>query len=228
MNKKLIYRVDEVTFLLTRRQPPQIIVTVHGTVPTSGWRNPELIPYVYLVPPADGFQDFCFVAKPPAEIAAPALTPIEATYTIDPLSPHGVGTSPQGVGTSPQDVGASPQGFGTSPLGVGTSPVRPSPLWVRGIRVHASSNMKEIPIGQMPGEGRVFVKGTLTDEGVECQTLRTESDELYTLAGDLQEKGFKVGDTVYVLGTIVPISFCMQGTTITIDWIGKEPSLCRA
>ena len=86
---------------------------------------------------------------------------------------------------------------------------------MRGIRVHASSNMKEIPVSQLPGEGRVFVKGTLTDEGIECQVLQSESGESYTLVGDL--KDFKVGDMVYVLGTIVPVSVCMQGTTIAID-----------
>ena len=48
MSKSIIYRVDDLTFVLTRRQLPQIIVTAHGTVPTQGWSNPELIPYVYL------------------------------------------------------------------------------------------------------------------------------------------------------------------------------------
>jgi tetratricopeptide (TPR) repeat protein len=194
MSKSLVSRVDNVAILLTMRQPPHLIVTARGTVPTEGWRNAELLPYVYIEPPADGIQDFCFVAEPPTEFVAQVLTPIEATYTIDPLSARGVGISLQGVGTSP--------------------------LWVRGVRVHASSNAKEAFVDEVPGGGRVFVKGTLTDEGVECQALRAQSGELYTLAGDL--KDFEVGDPVYVLGTVVPISFCMQGTTIAVDWIGKE------
>jgi hypothetical protein len=86
--------------------------------------------------------------------------------------------------------------------------------------VHASSNMKEIALGQMPGEGKVFIKGTLTDEGHECQALQSQSGELYTLVGDL--KDFKVGDSVYVLGTIVPVNICMQGTTIAIDWMSEH------
>jgi hypothetical protein len=59
------------------------------------------------------------------------------------------------------------------------------------------------------------------DEGVECQALRTEDKKLYTLIGDLH--GFKVGDTVYVLGTTVDISVCMQGITIAVEWISKDP-----
>lgn len=123
-----------------------------------------------------------------------------------------------------ETLGLVPSFFGTSPQGFGTSPFSTSPLWVRGIRVHASSNKKEILVGQLPGEGRVFVKGSLTDEGSKCQALQSQSGELYTLVGDL--KDFKVGDTVYVLGTIVPVSFCMQGTTIAIDWISKHAPRC--
>jgi len=199
MSKSTAYRVDDVTIVLTRREPPHVMITARGTVPTQGWSNAELVPFVYLVPPADGIQEFCFVAEPPTEIVPQVLTPIVATYTIDPLSEQGVGTSPQGVGTSP--------------------------LWVRGVRVHASSNTKEALIGEVPGDRRVFVKGTLTDEGIECQALQAQNGELYTLVGDL--KDFQVGDTVYVLGTIVPISFCMQGITIAVDWISKDAPKCR-
>ena len=68
--------------------------------------------------------------------------------------------------------------------------------------------------------GAICVKGTLTDEGVECQAFRSIDGELYTLMGDLN--GFQNGDEVVVCGTIAEISFCMQGTTINVSWIGKE------
>ncbi len=60
----------------------------------------------------------------------------------------------------------------------------------------------------------VIVKGRLTDEGVECQTLRANNGELYTLTGNLRR--FKVGDKVRVVGEVVDISFCMQGTTLSV------------
>jgi hypothetical protein len=55
---------------------------------------------------------------------------------------------------------------------------------------------------------------------VECQALRSTAGELYTLVGDLN--GFKIGDEVVVCGTVADVSFCMQGTTINVSWIGKE------
>jgi hypothetical protein len=70
------------------------------------------------------------------------------------------------------------------------------------------------------GTGTLCVKGTLTDEGVECQAFRSTDGELYTLVGDLN--GFQNGDQVVVCGTIAGTSFCMQGTTINVSWIGKE------
>lgn len=182
MSKSLIYRVDQVSATLLKSNPPQLSITAHGVVPTLGWSKPELIPYVYIMPPADGIWDFAFIAEPPPGIVPQVLTPIVTTYTME-----------------------NPE--------------------VRGIRVHASSNSKEVFIGDTSvGERKIYVKGMLTDEGIECQALRTESGELYTLVGDL--KDFKVGDTVYVLGTIVPISYCMQGITIAVDQISKTASKC--
>ena len=57
------------------------------------------------------------------------------------------------------------------------------------------------------------VRGTLTNEGVECQALRSTTGE-FTLVGNLG--GFKAGDRVVVVGTEVEISYCMQGTTLGI------------
>ena len=65
----------------------------------------------------------------------------------------------------------------------------------------------------------VCVRGKLTAEGVECQALRGADGALYTLMGDL--KDFKAGDKVCVTGTVVEVSFCMQGITFSINWIGK-------
>ena len=76
----------------------------------------------------------------------------------------------------------------------------------------------------MPSEekpsGAICVKGKLTDEGVECQAFRSTDGELYTLVGHLN--GFQNGDDVVVCGTIASVSFCMQGTTINVSWIGTK------
>ncbi|HEX5760791.1 MAG TPA: DUF5818 domain-containing protein [Thermoanaerobaculia bacterium] len=72
------------------------------------------------------------------------------------------------------------------------------------------------------GTGTVTVTGRLTDEGVECQALRGDDGQIYTLTGDLQ--GFKVGDRVRVTGRPAEMSFCMQGTTLTLHTIEQAPS----
>jgi hypothetical protein len=58
---------------------------------------------------------------------------------------------------------------------------------------------------------------------VTCQALRTDSNKLYTLTGDLH--GFAVGDIVYVIGTTVDSSVCKQGVTIAVEWISKAPPI---
>ena len=73
----------------------------------------------------------------------------------------------------------------------------------------------------VPGRGpdsTVTVKGNITDEGVECLALRDGADKLYTLAGAAGAYG--PGDEVCVKGEISEYSYCMQGTTIAVEWIG--------
>lgn len=68
----------------------------------------------------------------------------------------------------------------------------------------------------------INVRGTLTDEGVECQALRGDDGELYTLTGDLS--GFETGDRVRVRGTVAEVSICQQGTTIEVQSIKDDKS----
>lgn len=63
------------------------------------------------------------------------------------------------------------------------------------------------------------VRGTLTNEGVECPALRSVAGELFTLSGNIGD--FRAGDQVCVKGHRVEMSICQQGVTIAIDWIGK-------
>jgi hypothetical protein len=68
----------------------------------------------------------------------------------------------------------------------------------------------------------VTVVGILTDEGVECQAMREDkTNKLYTLIPREKLEGFKNGDQVKVEGTIAEISFCQQGTTISISSITR-------
>lgn len=60
----------------------------------------------------------------------------------------------------------------------------------------------------------IRVTGTITNEGVECPALKADNGKLYTLAGGTG--GFKPGDRVRVIGKVVQVSICMQGTTIEV------------
>ena len=66
---------------------------------------------------------------------------------------------------------------------------------------------------------RLTVTGRLTDEGVECQALRSNNGVLYTLSGNL--RGFKAGDKVRVVGKVSEVSTCQQGTTLSVETIKR-------
>lgn len=77
-----VYSVSSVETVLQKSQPPILIIRADGKVPTGGWSQAELVPRVYVVPPADGIWDFDFVALPPAPgtIVTQAFDDVCATY----------------------------------------------------------------------------------------------------------------------------------------------------
>lgn len=65
------------------------------------------------------------------------------------------------------------------------------------------------------GDASVTVVGRLTNEGVECQALRGDDGQLYTLLGG--ELGDLPVDTrVLVIGERLEFSSCQQGITIRV------------
>jgi hypothetical protein len=101
MSESLIYEVLKVkadVIINIRPNPPAIIVAASGLVLTTGWTHPNLSPWAYIVPPADGILDLNFVARPPTGLSLQVICPIHVTTVL------------------------------------------PVPRWVRGVRVHSSTN----------------------------------------------------------------------------------------
>jgi hypothetical protein len=82
---KKIYEVKDVHLFLLKSFPPQLLIQADGLVTSTGWTDPELIPYIYIQPPPDGIYDFDFVAKPPTGISQPVLTDIRASHVVFPI-----------------------------------------------------------------------------------------------------------------------------------------------
>lgn len=78
-----VMKVERVSLALAKSKPPKTIVQADGRVPSSGWSNPELAPWYYIAPPADGVLDMDFVADPPSGYVLPYLAPIHASIVID-------------------------------------------------------------------------------------------------------------------------------------------------
>ncbi|WP_322517671.1 hypothetical protein SR870_09230 [Rhodopseudomonas palustris] len=94
-----ILEVTSVDISLIKTKPPQILIVAHGTVPTSGWKTPELSPWFYIRPPDDCIQDFDFVAEEPSGIVLEMITTVVAETTIprDPADYWGPGQPLRGV-----------------------------------------------------------------------------------------------------------------------------------
>lgn len=75
-----VLEVTEVALAILESFPPKLRITANGTVPTPGWTNPRLEPFIFIQPPPDGIYEFDFVADPPEGIVPQVLTPIDASY----------------------------------------------------------------------------------------------------------------------------------------------------
>jgi hypothetical protein len=77
------------------------------------------------------------------------------------------------------------------------------------------------PAGYPANPANPPIDGLLIEGGVECPAMQGPDGTLYTLLGDIG--GYEVGDKICVVPGYVEVSFCMQGTTIHVDWIGPAP-----
>lgn len=68
-------------------------------------------------------------------------------------------------------------------------------------------------------DGTAMVSGKM-EQGVECPALRSDSDELYSLAG--AQDAPPAGTEVVVTGTIAQTSTCQRGITIAVKSIAKK------
>ena len=81
-----IYKINSAQIHLVKSRPESLIICVIGSVGSSGWENPELSPWVYVSPPADGIYNFDFVATPPTAPSLTVVLPI-ATAGVFPEPP---------------------------------------------------------------------------------------------------------------------------------------------
>lgn len=63
-----------------KTHPPTLHVHAAGLVPTGGWKNGQLVPYIYVHFPADGIWDFDFVADAPDGPAIQVISVVTADY----------------------------------------------------------------------------------------------------------------------------------------------------
>lgn len=75
---KPVMSVASVNAALLKSNPLKLVITSCGFVSTSGWKNGRLEPRFYIDFPADGIQDFDFVADPPEGMALMVISGISA------------------------------------------------------------------------------------------------------------------------------------------------------
>ncbi|MCU1269637.1 MAG: hypothetical protein JWN74_931 [Acidobacteriaceae bacterium] len=77
--QQVIHEVDSVNAKVVALNEVSILISATGKTNTNGWKNPQLVPVVYVQPPRDRIWDYSFVAEKP-EAANDVMTPVLASY----------------------------------------------------------------------------------------------------------------------------------------------------
>jgi hypothetical protein len=77
-HRAMVWRIDGVTAALDRTQLAQIVAHVRAETTSSGWTNPEFVPFVYPDPPKDGIYEFTLTAERPGGVVTERITPFQA------------------------------------------------------------------------------------------------------------------------------------------------------
>lgn len=86
MSSELVSSVINVSLsVIQKGNQSQLLITAKGQVPTPGWTNPELVPFVYIQAPPDGIYDFNFVAERPDGMQPQVLSTIDVKHVLNPL-----------------------------------------------------------------------------------------------------------------------------------------------
>jgi hypothetical protein len=77
--QQVIHEVDSVNAKFVALNKVSILINATGKTNTNGWKNPQLVPVVYIQAPPDRIWDYSFVAEQP-EAANDVMTPVSASY----------------------------------------------------------------------------------------------------------------------------------------------------
>jgi Common central domain of tyrosinase/Polyphenol oxidase middle domain len=78
---QVVAQISSVEIFFQTSNPPNMVVTASGLVPTAGFTDVRLIRAIYVMPPLDGVQDYFLVATPPTSPAATVISTVTASDT---------------------------------------------------------------------------------------------------------------------------------------------------
>jgi len=74
----IVPKILKVQTELQTVDPPNLVVTVTGQVPTGGYTKARLVRVAYAMPPEDGIQDYILFAVPPSGFATQVISEVSA------------------------------------------------------------------------------------------------------------------------------------------------------
>jgi hypothetical protein len=108
-----VANILDVKHAVQTTQPPNLVVTAIGEVPTGGWHDVHLIRREYVTEPADGIWEYDLLAKPPDGPATQVISQVKASdlwQKIDPNKIKGVRVFGSGEGVKTVMFGKKKEG----------------------------------------------------------------------------------------------------------------------
>lgn len=97
-------QILEIEYAVQQSNPPNLLITATGEVPTAGWKKIQLLRRVYITPPADGIWEYDLVGLPPTGPAAQVVTKVRGRDQWKDYDQKTKGVRVYGIGRGTKEI----------------------------------------------------------------------------------------------------------------------------
>jgi len=96
--------IIKIEHVIQTSEPPNLVITAYGKVPTAGWKQVQLIRRIYIVPPSDGIWEYDMLGLRPTGPAAQVVTTVRAKNVWENYDKQIKGVRVYGIGRGAKEL----------------------------------------------------------------------------------------------------------------------------
>lgn len=101
-------KIIKIDHVILESEPPSLLITAYGKVPTGGWKQVQLMRRIYVNPPSDGIWEYDLLAKRPTGPVIQVETLVKASNQWKDYDKSIKGVRVYGIGRGAKEIKIKP------------------------------------------------------------------------------------------------------------------------